>query len=293
MTPAAVKELDAQIRATAVGLIEGVRGKTEIDFVADYSRLYGPAVFLRLFGLGTDLAAEFQALARTVLMVTADPQDQMRAGARIREIIAGLFDEKEKNPGNDWATKLLLAKNDDGTPCMTKAELSNMGFVLFLAGLDTVMASLSFAFRYLAQHPEAREKLRNNKALIPGAVEEMLRVNSVGNNVRVARHDLDFNGVKMKAGDQILLMTTVANRDPEMFNDPHKVDLEREENLHLSFGSGIHRCAGSNLARLEIGIAIEEWLKRIPNFRLKDGDPPRSLGGQGIGLRNLPLVLEQ
>ena len=292
MTPTAVKDLEPAIRTTAVGLIEKLSGRTEIDFVTDYSRQYGPAIFLKFMGLPQERGPEFQELAKTLLMTTSDPKDQIEAGAKIRQIIADMFDDKEATPGDDWATKLLNSKKPDGSPAMNREELASMGFVLFIAGLDTVMNSLSFAFRYLAQHPSVRDKLRADTSAIPLAVEEMLRVHAVGNNVRAVRRDLVFNGVKMKKGDAILLINTVANRDPEIFPVPQKIDLTREDNLHLSFGAGIHRCAGSNLARLELCVAIEEWLNRIPNFHLKDGDLGLSVGGQGIGLLNLPLVLE-
>jgi cytochrome P450 len=293
VTPTAVRRLEGTIRATAVDLIQKLADRTEVDFVNDYSRQYGPAIFLKLMGLPLDRGPEFQNLAKTLLLTTSDPNDQIEAGAKIREIIANMFDDKEKNPGDDWATKLLNAKNPDGTSAMSKKELGSMGFVLFIAGLDTVMNSLSFSFRYLAKRPEIRDKLRADRSAIPLAVEEMLRIYAVGNNVRNVRRDVTFNGVQMKKGDPVLMINAVANRDPEVFTDPQKIDLTRDNNLHLTFGAGIHRCAGSNLARMELCIAIEEWLSRIPEFHLKDGNEGLSIGGQGIGLLNLPLVLQR
>jgi hypothetical protein len=126
--------------------------------------------------------------------------------------------------------------------------------------------------------------------MINNAIEELLRAYSPVTMARYVASDTEYAGCPIPEGSKVLMNFPAANRDPRMFENPDKVDFEREKNPHIAFGVGIHRCAGSNLARMEMKVSIEEWLKRIPDFRLEDPDVVTWAGGQVRGPRKMPLV---
>jgi cytochrome P450 len=143
---------------------------------------------------------------------------------------------------------------------------------------------------HLAQHPEHRRQLREQPDVWPMAIEELLRAYSPVTMARIVTEDVEFKGCPMHAGDKVLLSFPAANRDPSVFPDADKVIIDREHNRHVAFGAGIHRCAGSNLARMELRVAVEEWLAQIPEFHLEDGGEVTWAGGQVRGPRQLPVV---
>lgn len=157
--------------------------------------------------------------------------------------------------------------------------------LMLVAGVDTTWSAIGSSLWHLAQHPEHRQQLRENVDLWPTAIEELLRVYSPVTMARIVDHDTEFQGCPMKAGDRVLMAFPAANRDPRMFENPDEVILDREHNRHVAFGSGIHRCAGSNLARLELRVALQTWLERIPEFELAGPTDVTWAGGQVRGPR--------
>ncbi len=127
---------------------------------------------------------------------------------------------------------------------------------------------------------------------MPTAVEELLRAYAPVTMARVVTDDVTFGGCPMRQGDKVLMNFPAANRDPKAFDRADEVVLDRGENRHVAFGSGIHRCAGSNLARMELRVAVEEWLARVPDFRLDESQPTLWAGGQVRGPRQLPVVFD-
>jgi len=176
----------------------------------------------------------------------------------------------------------------DGAP-VADAPLYAMCFLLYTAGLDTVAKVLGYSFRHLAENPGLRRMLVEKPEMIPDAVEEFLRFYSIATTVRVVTKDTEFAGVAMKEGDRIVCPTSSAGRDPEQFPDPDTFIPDRKPNRHLAFGAGPHRCVGSHLARLELRIALEEWHKRIPDYRIADGAEIGEYVGSVAGLTVLPL----
>jgi len=162
--------------------------------------------------------------------------------------------------------------------------------LVLIAGVDTTWSAIGSSLWHLATHTEDRDRLVHDPAAMPMAIEELLRAYSPVTMARVVTEDVDFVGCPMRAGDKVLLNFPGANRDPEVFEDADRVVLDRELNRHVAFGSGIHRCAGSNLARMELRVALEEWLHRIPEFSLADGAEVTWAGGQIRGPRQLPVV---
>ena len=165
-----------------------------------------------------------------------------------------------------------------------------MFFLLLIAGLHTVQGSLAWSVLHLSARPDERQRLIDDPALLPGAVEEMLRIESAVSMGRRVTRDTELGGVKLKAGDQLLVVLAGANRDGRQFNEPDEVRIDRAPNRHLAFGSGPHRCLGSHLARIELTIALEEIHRRIPDYRLDPGQPALSHASQVRGVVKLPIL---
>jgi cytochrome P450 len=188
---------------------------------------------------------------------------------------------------NDILSVLLRASVDDRQ--LDHDELLDYTFMLFIAGLDTVTAMLSFTFQCLADRPDLQRRLVQEPDLVPQAVEELLRAHAIVNTARIVTEDVTFAGVEMAAGDKVLLATALASRDEEEFPAATEIVLDRDVNRHLAFGAGPHRCLGSHLARLEVRIAIEELFSRIPAFRLVPAEPIVAHGGGVLGIDRLPI----
>jgi cytochrome P450 len=160
---------------------------------------------------------------------------------------------------------------------------------MFMAGLDTVTIQLNYSWWHLATHDGDRARIVKEPEIIPNAVEELLRAYAFVAPGRKVMKDGDFHGCPMKAGDMVLLPLCGATRDPAAFPEPTRVDFDRPANNHLAFGAGPHRCLGSHLARRELRVALEEWHKRIPDYRIPDGAVIDEHGSM-FGINQLPLV---
>jgi cytochrome P450 len=190
-----------------------------------------------------------------------------------------------EHPTDDLMSQIAV-QEVDGRP-LTQDELMSIAYLLFLAGLDTVAAALSFSFWHLAQHPEDRVAIASGAVPSAQAVEELLRRHSFVNLPRQVRTDAEFAGVQVRKGDLAILSLPLASRDPSEYDDALNVHLDRVVNRHYAFGAGPHRCVGSHLARIEMRVALEEWHARIPDYRL-DG-PATSYAGSVMGVTTLPL----
>ena len=173
---------------------------------------------------------------------------------------------------------------------LSHEDVLDIGYLFFLAGLDTVTASLDCMVAHLAQHPEHRDRLVNDREAIPRAIEEMLRWESpVSGVVRIATEPTEVGGCPIPAGQVVTVMLGSANTDERAWSDAHVVDFDRSDNRHIAFGGGIHRCLGSNLARMELRIALEEWHRAVPVYEMAPGVVP--VYSEGIrSVDNLELV---
>ena len=290
-TPAATRKMEAHIRSTARELINQFTDKGSCDFVEDFALRLPTYAFLDLMGIPRDRVAEFVEWDR--LMLAGAPEEQADAQKSIVGFLAAFAEQKSKHLDDHWMSHLLRLESEDaGDMRLSREEVLNIAFMLFVAGLDTVLNTLGHAWRFLAENDEKRAQLARNPDLIPDAAEEFLRIFAVVNGSRRARRDIEFMGVQMKKGDAILLPTSMASMDPDFFDNPNDVDFDRDGNVHLAFGSGIHRCLGSNIARLEMKVSLEEWLSAIPDFTMPEGAALNVFSGVTMGLRNLPLQWE-
>jgi hypothetical protein len=183
----------------------------------------------------------------------------------------------------------LLSATVDGEP-VPETYIVGVCNLMLVAGIDTTWSAIGSSLWHLAQNPDDRRRLRDEPSLWPTAIEELLRAYSPVSMARLVDHDTEFQGCPMHAGDRVLMPFPAANRDPRQFADPDEVILDREHNRHVAFGAGIHRCAGSNLARMEMRVSIEEWLKRIPDFKLEDPSAVTWAGGQVRGPRSMMVT---
>ena len=161
--------------------------------------------------------------------------------------------------------------------------------LLMVAGIDTTWSAIGASLWHLAQHPDDRKRLAADPDLMDTAIEEFLRAYAPVTMARMVAKDFEFEGCPMKEGDWLLLPFPAANRDPEMFPNADEVLIDRVENRHSAFGLGIHRCLGSNLARMELRVALEEWIKRYPDFELSDPSAVTWSAGQVRGPRSIPV----
>ena len=199
-----------------------------------------------------------------------------------------MIDERKRKPGTDMVSYLLETEIDGQR--LTREEILDVSFLLILAGLDTVTATLGCNMAYLAANPVQRRRIQEKPASIPGAVEELLRWETPVMAVpRIVKQEVEIHGVKLVKGEMVTLLIGASNVDVAEFQDPELVDFERERNKHLAFGGGPHRCLGSHLARMELEVAMQVWHERIPEYRVKPGETPR----YSAGIREvqyLPLV---
>ena len=290
-TPTAVRAMNEDLRTRAVALIEPLVARGECDFITEFAERYPTAMFLHLFGLPESRLDDFLALAN-VFFRSTDPAARADNIVAIYAELEALFRARQRDPGNDIASAIVTARDDDGQPYSWQ-DVLNCGFLLFVAGLDTVTNTMAHVWRYLATNPAAQAHFRDRIDDPDGfmrASEELLRINAVSNLYRRVTHDCTFRGVELKRNDRVILPNAVANRDPRVFRDPDTIDLDREVNVHVTFGVGPHRCIGSVLAKREIMVSLQEWLRRIPVFALAPDQPKGSVfGGSVMGFTGLRL----
>ena len=191
--------------------------------------------------------------------------------------------------GDDLVSFLIRARLPNGDPFSDHQVLGALRLLL-VAGIDTTWSAIGSAIWHLATVPADRERLVSEPELLPIAIEELLRAYAPVTMAREIVDDVAVGGCPMKRGQMVLLSFPAANRDPDKFPDADRVVIDRKENPHVAFGLGIHRCIGSNLARMEMRVAIEEWLKRIPDFRLDPARPMTWSQGTVRGPRLLPIL---
>ncbi len=288
LSPKSVAPREEAIRAVAIELMEKFQASGRCEFVDEFAIHFPVRIFMDLFGMAHEDFEKILDYEYKLLHVSNTIETRSQAARDIYAYLVDMLDEKRANPNDDLASAILDFTVDDRK--LTDKEILGMYFLLFVGGLDTVASSLGFAWRYLAKNPEAQSKLRQNLDLLPGAVEEFFRLHSVVEVRRSVTQDTEFHGVQMKQGDFVNCITAVASLNEKEFDNPMEANFERSPNRHCAFVFGPHRCMGSNLARLEIRVALEEWFKRIPEFTIEEGAEIDVNLGAVVSLARLPLV---
>ena len=270
-------------------LIDGFIDRGRADAASDYAQQIPPRVIAHLLGVPPEMSDEFTEWVRGVLELgLTDPDIRMKYRAILMDFLWAQVNDRKANPRDDLITRLLQSEVD-GQPVPDTHVVGTCNLIL-IAGIDTTWSSIGAALWHLARNPSDRARLVADPGLIPTAVEELLRAYSPVTMARVVTADTEVNGCPMKKGDRVLMSFPAANRDPEVFPDADRVVIDRARNRHVAFGVGIHRCAGSNLARMEMQIALETWLDRIPEFELADPESVTWAGGQVRGPRECEVV---
>jgi cytochrome P450 len=272
-SPGAMARLAHAVRDRCVEIIESFVDRGSIDFVAEFAQEYPTTIFLELMGLPLQDLAQFLHWEDEILHLSReqDPESARALTAMIE--VMGYFDDllaRRRNDRGDDLVSQCLDWTIDGKP-IPHDDLLSFCLLMFMAGLDTVTIQLTFMFWHLATHADDRDRIIGEPAIIPSAVEEFLRAYAFVPPARKVTRDVDFHGCPMKAGDMVLLPLCNATRDPEAFADANKVIVDRSPNNHNAFGAGPHRCLGAHLARRELRVALEEWHKRIPHYRVRQG----------------------
>jgi cytochrome P450 len=288
-SPKAINQLKDSIRALAAELIEAVKPQGGCELMATIAEPLPVQVFLKMMGVPVDQMPIYRNLVKRFLAsLDQGPQASMVVGEEIVQAMTPVFLERRDNPQNDLIS-LLWTTTIEGKK-VTMDDMENYGVLLFIAGLDTVMNGMGLGIRHMAEDPALQARLRKDPSLVPDAVEELLRRYTFTVPIRTVSKDAEFMGVQMKAGDQALLFNPGADLDPNYWDKPETFDLDREDKVHIAFGSGPHRCLGSHLARVELQILYEEMLARLPEFRLDPAKPPKFHGGHVIGVDTLNLL---
>jgi cytochrome P450 len=290
-TPAAINIMEAKVRHRCVELIEPLVAKGGCDFMNDFAWRYPTTVFMEMMGLPLEDIDQFLAWERDILHLPADEDPDRSKAYAAMVAVQGYFDEliklRRQDPRDDLLSR-SIHWTIDAKP-IPHEDLLSFCLLMFMAGLDTVSIQLSFSWYHFANHPEDRARIVAEPELIPVAIEELLRFYSFVPTGRKVMQDTEFAGCPMKAGQMVHMYTPAACRDPRAFDNADRFIIDRELNAHIAFGAGPHRCLGSHLARRELKIAIEEWHKRIPNYRVDPSVPVMEHGAM-IGIDALSLL---
>jgi cytochrome P450 len=278
--PQRMKLLEDSASQLVNDLIDGFVDEPEIDFSARFSTPFPSQVFLTLFGLPMEDLPVFlkmkdgairpdQVVGREFGHPDTEAYQQATADS-IYAYFERVIDERAADVRDDLLSHFLHAEVDGDR--LAHEEILDLCFLFLIAGLDTVTASLDCFFGCLVQHPDARRKIVEEPDAVPAMVEELLRWETpVMGTARVATCDTEIEGFAIKEGEQVMSLVGAANVDEGEFADASALVWDRENNRHLAFGGGIHRCLGSHLARLELRVALTEWHRRIPDYRIKPG----------------------
>ena len=291
--PRKVALLEPSTRALATSLIDAVVDDGHCNFHKAIAEPLPSAVFLTMFGLPVERTREFIELKDGIIRppvksATEAQEYRVATGKRIYAVLQEAINQRLESRQDDFLSQFLDAQVD-GTQ-LTVDEVLDIGYLFFLAGLDTVTASLDCMLAHLAQNPKHQRRLVSQPSDIGAAMEELLRWETpVAGVVRIAVQDTELSGCPIKAGDKVSVNLGSANTDERFWDSVDTVDFDRSINKHIAFGGGVHRCLGSHLARMEMRVCLEEWHKRVPSYELKPGTTPRYT----MGLRsveNLELV---
>lgn len=283
-TPKRVADLEPRLRQMAIEVL-GHLGD-EFDLARQYAAALPSMIMAELIGIPAEQRETFRTLTEAFLE-NLKPEDNEGRFERIYEMFDGLLAERRRAPQDDLMSALLAAEIDGVR--LTDVELSGFCFLLLIAGNDTTTSLIGNGAELLARHPEQRAALAADVSLLPGAIEEMVRIESPTQALpRTAMRDVALHDITIPAGSRVMLLWGAANHDDREFPDPERFDIGRGATRHLGFGHGIHFCIGSSLARLEARVAFEELLRAMPSYTLPGGHE-RYVSNWARAWRTLPV----
>lgn len=290
LTPTAVKHLEDGVRQVAIDQIEKLLPQGGCEFVNDFAKVLPINVFLDAVALPREdknfllPIAEKSVRARSV-------EERLGAFTQMSAYLHGWVQQRRDNPGDDLLSKIVTIDVDG--QMISEAEAVNYATLVLFGGLDTVAGMIGLIGKFLAENPDHRRQLVANiddPKFLKNAIEELIRRHGIANTARVLTQGYTYKGVQFRKGDRILPPNLLAGVDDRVNTNPLEVDFTREKPTHASFGNGAHACPGAGLARREIAVFLEEWLRRIPEFCVKPGTKPVLETGQVNGIIELQLV---
>ncbi|MFA7585769.1 MAG: cytochrome P450 [Novosphingobium sp.] len=287
LSPRIVKGIEGKIRSIAGDLAENLKRRGECEFVSEFAEILPITMFMSLMELPMEDVPRTKFWANQMFR----PDGSIgfdEALDKLTDYMAGHVDRRMGGDGTDMLSQLINSKIN-GKP-LSRYDAVQIATQVVIAGLDTVVSFLGFVFRYLATHPELRRQLASDLALVPRAVDEFVRRFPIVTIGRLVRHDMNFHGVQLKAGEMMAIPTMIAASDESFNEDPRQVRVERISRNILTFGAGPHLCPGRHLARAEISVTLQEWLKRIPEFTMRPGEGPDYRAGVVTTIPSLHLV---
>jgi cytochrome P450 len=288
-TPDAVGKLEDRARAICNELIDGFAGKPGFDAATEYAQHIPVRLIAHMLGLPEADGDLFRKWVHQSLQAGITDREQLMAAAmEMTEYFGERIRQRRAQPGSDLISHLIGQRYPDGQPFKDNHIQGSLRLLL-IAGIDTTWSAIGASIWHLARTPADRKRLVAEPELMGTAIEELLRAYAPVTMAREVAVDTVFNGCPMRRGEMVMLSFPAANRDPAMFDDADKVVIDRQENRHAAFGLGIHRCIGSNLARMEINVALEELLRRVPVFSLDASAQVTWSEGTVRGPRRLPL----
>ncbi len=287
-SPGVVNALEPQVRALCNDLLDDLIGEGVVNASEHYARLIPPSVIRQMLGFPEGDTEMFIEMVHVIMDTIDQSEDErLELWEPVEEYFRVQIEDHMERPRDDLTTFLLNA--EIGGQKLAIEHVFGTMVLILVAGIDTTWSAIGASLWHLAQNPGDLARLVNEPELMPVALEEFLRYYAPVTMARLVKADMDYLGCPMKEYDWILLGFPAANRDPVAFKDADQFIIDRAENRHVAFGLGIHRCIGSNLARLELRVALEEFIKRYPRFELANPRDVTWSPGQIRGPRNLPL----
>jgi cytochrome P450 len=290
-SPKATAAWETATRELCHDLLDAIATAEHPDAAIDYAQHIPVGVIVRMLGLPLEDSDRFREFIHRIIEdINAHGEEEIPYEDTLDHYLDGIIADHKANPRGDLVD-YLLGVEIGGQP-LSDEHVRGTIALLLIAGIDTTWSAIGASLWHLAQHPEDRRRLAAEPELLPFAVEEFLRAYAPVTMARIVAKDVQVGDAEMKAGDWVLLPFPAANRDPEVFEQADEVIIDRAVNRHAAFGLGIHRCIGSNLARMELTVALEEWIKRVPEFELADPDAVTWSAGQVRGPRSIPIRID-
>ena len=287
-TRTAVSKQEEATRAYCHSLIDAFQERDVVDAAAEYAQHIPMRVIADMLGFPPEDGPQFKVFVENVLEGINLPFDErMERTADLFDYLLAQVRDHAADPRDDLTTYLMNVELYGSK--LEPLHVAGTMALLLIAGIDTSWSAIGASLWHLAKTPDDRRRLVAEPGLVPTAMEEFLRAYAPVTMARLVKEDMEWGGVEMKADDWILLSLPAANRDPEKFERADEVVIDRTVNRHAAFGLGIHRCVGSHLARMELRVALEVWLERIPEFSLADPSAVTWSSGQIRGPRTLPI----
>ncbi len=297
-SPRLVEKMRGMVTELVNELIDKVQGNGQMEMISDFAFPLPAILIAGILGVPPEDREMFKDWSRKILLFTGSGRIDLDFAEKAQEsrvamsnYFRQLMEERLREPQDDLITALASARENDDL--LTETELVTTCGVLLVAGHETTANLITNGFFALFQKPDLLVELKNNASLIPKAIEEILRYDSPLQSIpRLVSRDIKFHEKEFKAGDLVTVMIGAANRDPAHFSDPHQLDIYRKENNHIAFGNSVHFCLGAALARMEIPIAYEALLRRLPNLRLQGETPKWRLSMSLRGLESLDVAFD-